>query len=372
VRVLHITPSVARSDGGPAEVIRGLIPALHRLGVEADVLTTNKGLAASDEDLVSADWVRHVPSVGPSSVTFAPGFAAAMSDGLARYDLIHVHGFQSYPGTMAMRIARRAGIPYVIEPHGALDSYHWRVNTLRKRAWLKIADARNIAGLNGAIYSSSLEAEQALAVLPRIRAFRMNLAVDEQLFAIGRPIKHPGPATLVYLGRLTKKKRVDLVVRAMAEPALRRREVRLLIAGGPDGTIQDPVALAREIGVHERVTMLGPVDSTRRRDLLRECDVFVLPSEDESFGVAVAEAMASGARVVTSEHVGIAAGALKDRALKVARNDPASIAQAIVDALDDSELPKRARSHAEREFRWSFAAKQAQLAYESAQKGGGK
>ncbi|MDF2664799.1 MAG: glycosyltransferase [Microbacterium sp.] len=369
MRVLHVTPSVARSDGGPAEVIRGLLPALHGRGVVADVLTTDKGLAASDDDLTTASWVRHVASTGPTSVTFAPQLASAMSDGLSQYDVVHVHGFQSYPGTMAMRIARRAGIPYLIEPHGALDLYHWRENALRKRAWLRIADAKNVAGLSGAIYSSELEKQQALAVLPDIRAFHMNLAVDEQLFAIDKTTKNDGPAKILYLGRLTKKKRVDLVVRALAEAPLRRRGVRLFIAGGSDGTIEDPDALAREIGVGDRVTSLGPVDSARRRDLLAECDVFVLPSEDESFGVAVAEAMAAGARVVTSEHVGIAARARENRALRVARNDPASIAQAVVDALEDTELPGRAREHARREFRWSIAAAQAQHAYETARAG---
>ncbi|WP_158309754.1 glycosyltransferase [Microbacterium testaceum] len=367
--MLHVTPSVARSDGGPAEVIRGLIPALHHRGVAADVLTTDKGLAPSDNDLIVADWVRVVTSAGPSSVTFAPHFASAMSDGLSRYDVVHVHGFQSYPGTMAMRIARRAGIPYLIEPHGALDRYHWNTNVLRKRAWLRIADAKNLAGLSGAIYSSELEAQQALDVLPDTRAFRMNLAVDEQLFAIDRTTKREGPAKIVYLGRLTKKKRVDLVVRALAETPLRERGARLFIAGGSDGTIQDPNALAHEIGVGDQVTSLGPVNSARRRDLLSECDVFVLPSEDESFGVAVAEAMAAGARVVTSQHVGIAAPASENRALKVARNDPASIAQAVVDALEDAELPGRARAHAEREFRWSIAAAQAENAYEIARAG---
>ncbi len=366
MRVLHVTPSVARSDGGPAEVIRGLIPALHRRGVSADVLTTDKGLAPDDDDLITADWVRHVASMGPSSVTFAPRFVSAMSDGLSRYDVVHIHGFQSYPGTMAMRIARRAGIPYLIEPHGALDRYHWKMNALRKRAWLRIADAKNLASLSGAVYSSELEARHALDVLPDTRAFHMNLAVDEQLFSIDRTRKGVGPAKIVYLGRLTKKKRVDLVVRALAEAPLRERGVRLFVAGGSDGTIQDPGALAHEIGVGDFVTSLGQVDSARRRDLLSECDVFVLPSEDESFGVAVAEAMAAGARVVTSQHVGIAAPARENRALKVARNDPASIAQAIVDALEDEGLPERARAHAEREFRWSTAAAQAHHAYETA------
>ncbi|WZH38935.1 MAG: glycosyltransferase [Microbacterium enclense] len=370
MRVLHVTPSVARSDGGPAEVIRGLIPALHHLGVDAEVLTTDKGLAASDQDLVEAPWVRRVSSIGPPSVTFAPAFASAMSDGLGRYDLVHVHGFQSYPGTMAMRIARRSGIPYVIEPHGALDHYHWRTNHRRKRAWLRIADAKNLAGLSGAIYSSDLEAQQALTVLPDTRAFHMNLAVDEQLFSIDRMANGGRPAVILYLGRLTKKKRVDLVVRALAEEPLRNKDLRLLVAGGSDGTIQDPAVLARQLGVDHLVTVLGPVDSSQRRDLLRQCDVFVLPSEDESFGVAVAEAMAAGRRVVTSEHVGIAARAVKSGALRVARDDPASIARVVADALDDMALGARARAYAEREFRWNTAAAQARDAYESARGGG--
>jgi|GEM_PF-2559020 Glycosyltransferase len=365
MKVLHVTPSVARADGGPSEVIRGLIPALHERGMDAHVLTTNKGLSERDTDISEAHWLRHVPSVGSASLTYAPALPALLRKLINDYDVVHIHGFQSFPGTVAMRIARRAGVPYLIEPHGALDDYHWRQNVVRKRIWRLLLDGRNIQHLGGAVYSSGLEVEQARAVLPHTPAFPMPLAVDESLFTLDRDPTPSRPVQIAYLGRITQKKRVDLLVRALAETPLAERDVRLVIAGGSDGTIESPDSLAHALGVQDRVTVLGPVGADQRRRLLKECALFALPSEDESFGMAVAEAMAAGMAVVTSNRVGIAPAAEKQGALLIAENDPRSIAATIRAAIEDPHLGERARAYAGTHFRWSEAAAHAERAYEA-------
>ena len=79
-------------------------------------------------------------------------------------------------------------------------------------------------------------------------------------------------------------------------------DARLILAGdGPEA----PVArqLAEELGVSDRVTFVGVVDTVA--SLLACADLFLLPSETESFGLAALEAMASGVPVITTDVGGL-------------------------------------------------------------------
>jgi glycosyltransferase involved in cell wall biosynthesis len=79
------------------------------------------------------------------------------------------------------------------------------------------------------------------------------------------------------------------------EPALELR-----IAGSPGDAQSRLERLATELGSRHRVSFLGRVSHDEKVRLLRSCAVYLQPSLHEGFGVAAAEAMASGAPVVAS------------------------------------------------------------------------
>jgi glycosyltransferase involved in cell wall biosynthesis len=193
----------------------------------------------------------------------------------------------------------------------------------------------------------------------------MPLGVDETLFALTRTDDSPGRAKILYLGRLAKKKRVDLVIRALAEPPLIDLDVDLIIAGPVgDDLPYDPRDIAIDVGVESRVRFVGSVDAAERRALLAAADVFVIASEDESFGVALAEAMAAGCAPVASKQTGFAAEAAEDGALALAELTPRSVAEATFEALKRREgLAHAAREYASARFRWPEAASALREAY---------
>jgi glycosyltransferase involved in cell wall biosynthesis len=281
---------------------------------------------------------------------------------VADFDIVHIHGLQSYVGTMAMAAARKAGVSYVVEPHGALDRYHWQQGRLRKRLYRHLLDRKNWRNLSGAVYSSDREAFAGQRVLGGVKSYMMPLGVDDGLFALPR---HPkSEPTVAYVGRITRKKRLDLVLAAMNESALTNRGVRLIVAGSSDGTLKvDPVEYVAGHGLEERVDFVGPVDARERARILSQSSAFVLPSEDESYGMAVAEAMAAGLPVVTSAEVGIAPAAASGNAVRVAELTPASLAHELLVSIDDPGLGARARKYAAEQFTWSRAGKMAAEMY---------
>lgn len=363
LRALHVTPSYARRDGGPSEVLRGLLPELKRQGVMVRLVTTDKGVEPSDQDLQEQFPMDVVRARRPFSWTFAPSMVWPLWRALAGADVVHIHSIHTFPTTVAMILSRLRRVPYVIEPHGALDFYHLNQGGTKKRLYTRILDGWGVRGLGGAVYSSRREALEGTATLTA-ESIQMPLGVDETLFDL--PREQSGGATVLYLGRLAKKKRVDLAIRALAETALRERGVELIVAGPlGDDLPYDPVAVARDAGVSDRVRFVGSVGAAERRSLLARSDVFVIPSEDESFGVALAEAMAAGCAAVASAETGFAPEAAEADALVLASLTPAGVAAAIARALAErDELGRRGREYASAHFRWSEAASAIAASYE--------
>ncbi len=145
---------------------------------------------------------------------------------------------------------------------------------------------------------------------------------------------------LVAIGRLFPVKGFDLLLRAFAQAAPRIPDGRLEVWGeGPERASLE--RLARELGLSGSARFMGITD--RPFDVLRNADVFVMPSRAEGFPNALVEAMACGLPVISSDFGGAAREILRDGVdgLLVPREDPSSLAEAMVRLSEDPELRGR-------------------------------
>jgi len=111
----------------------------------------------------------------------------------------------------------------------------------------------------------------------------------------------PDEILLVHLSNFRPVKRPTDTVHILARVNQERRARLLLIGDGPE--MARVLALASELGVRDRVVSVGNQDDVQ--PLLSCCDVFLLPSEEESFGLAALEALACGVPAVTSRVGGL-------------------------------------------------------------------
>ena len=165
--------------------------------------------------------------------------------------------------------------------------------------------------------------------------------------------------TVLYLGRLKRYKRVDLIVRAVAELRARGVAARLLVAGKGDH-LDALRALAAELGVADRVDFLGFVDEARKLDLFRRAWVHALTSPNEGWGISNLEAAACGTPTVSSDAPGLRESVVDGRTgFLVPHGDVATLADRIGVILADPQLRERlgrgARSFAEG-FSWRASA----------------
>jgi glycosyltransferase involved in cell wall biosynthesis len=262
-----------------------------------------------------------------------------------RIDHVHAH-FANQPATAAWVVHRLTGVPFTFTAH-ANDLF-------RTPALLDRKTTEAIAVVAISRYNRTLLHERAPSADVRV----IHCGVDTTRFnpAEHAPEMHPRHIVCV-AGFEPKKGHRDLVA-AFARLATSRADIDLVLAG--DGPERAAIThLAHTLGLTARVTFLGACSTEDVHALLRTASVFVLPAVRDATGrmdgipVALMEAMAAGVPVVTTSVSGIPE--LVDGAgMVVAPADPAAVAQAIAQILDDdasaADVVRRGRARVEQQF----------------------
>lgn len=225
-------------------------------------------------------------------------------------DLLHAHA--CFPGgVIARQLGQEFGLPYVLTEHMSpfpFPAFRRADGRLDARIAPVFADAAAVLAVSPAL----AEAVRAEGLGP---ALIVPNVVDVSRFSL-RKQNLPGaaPWVLLALGSLSAQKGFDLLLRALKKwnPPASEFELRIGGAGPQRAALQ---ALARELGLQDRVRWLGALHPDAVPAVMAQADAFVCSSRHETFGVVLAEAMASGLPVlatrcggpeyVLNEHAGL-------------------------------------------------------------------
>jgi glycosyltransferase involved in cell wall biosynthesis len=382
MRILHVVPTYlpAWRHGGPVLAVHGLCKALAARGHEVTVFTTNvhgEGtLDVSLDEPVRIDGVevQYFAVRPPRRLYFAPSLKQAVRDGIAGFDVVHLHSIFLWPTTAAARTAERAGVPYVLSPRGMLVPEMMRARgRWRKSAWMLLAERRTIERAAALHATSALEAEEAARLdlaLPAV--FVVPNGIDPEPWEGNGTAPAPriqsvleGGPFLLFLGRLSWKKGLDRLIPAMAAVP----GTNLAVAGNDEEGLRPELErLAQQAGVADRVSFLGPVQGADKTALLHRASALVLPSRSENFGNVVLEAWAAGRPVAVTPEVGLADAVRQTEAGIVAEGDPAQLGDALRDLLADVErldaMGRRGTEVVRERFTWPAVAAEMETMYE--------
>ena len=383
MKILHVIPWLAERYGGPAILVPQAVRALIERGHHVEIATTNldgRGrLEVTTGQLV--DWAGapttfHSLSVPAPYVTSWPLLFYLLRSA-KNFDVIHIHYLYRFHGLSAAIAARLAGVPYVIQAHGSLDPWHRRQKARAKDVYHALVEDPIIRGARGILCTSEREQSHIRALGYRKRTWAIPVGIDvHELRRPGarRVLKEAGitadDRVITFLGRISEKKGVPLLVEAFRRVASESPLAHLVIAG-PDeeGIGRQLASTVASAGLSERISFVGPVGGSDKRGLLQRSDVFVLPSADESFGVAVAEALAVGCPVVVSPDVAIEGLVTARGAGIVADRNPDAIADAVVRVLADpvaaASMGTAGRTIVDEHFAWPVVAAQMESMYEA-------
>lgn len=379
MNVLHVIPGLAARTGGPAISVVESSLAVRNCGVETTIFATDLAEAASAPTHTRASPLDLAPGTSeldiqlfparrPYRLAYSPLLSRALGTRVAKYDIVHIHSLYLFPQYAAYREASRNGVPYVVAPCGALDPYLRSRNRTLKAAFDLLWQRRMLHAASAIHYKTNDEARLASDLSLKAPSIIIPNGIRVADFANLPPAdafraKHLRDASgplILFLGRLSHKKGLDILIRAFAAVRERLSEAVLVIAGPDDeGLTARLKDIARSVRAESHVVFAGMLDHGERREALAAADVWALPSHTENFGNAVLEAMAAGRPSIISPAVNIAVDAKAAGAAVVTEPTAHAFADAIIRVLEDekgaAELSARGREFARR-YDWASVA----------------
>lgn len=363
MRILHVTPygGEAWAYGGIPRVVAAVTRGLARRGHQVTICTTDAcdersrlPAIARHEDGVDVRVFRNLSNrLAYHLQFFLPlGLDSYLRDHAHMFDVAHLHACRNMPGVMAARRLTAARVPYVLSPHGTLPIVERRF--VAKRVFDALGGSRVVDGAARLVAVSSAERTQCLdAGCAPSRVVDIPNPVDDAPVGARTRTANQRP-TVLYLGKITPRKRVDLLVRAFAMIAA--PDVALTIAGNDMGAANGVRRLVQDLHLDTRVTWPGLIRGDARFALLAAADVLVYPSEHEVFGLVPLEALLAGTPVIVADDSGcgdiireIGGG------LVVAAGDAHALAGAIDAVLSEPERWRREATAAAAHVRSNFA-----------------
>jgi glycosyltransferase involved in cell wall biosynthesis len=315
MRILHIIATLNPEGGGPIESVRTLL-SYSPMGYTGEVVTL---------DDPEAPYLRTIPfpvhGLGPQTSTF--GYNAKLVPWLKanrhRFDGVVVNGLWQFCG-LATLLAIKGHRPYVVFTHGMLDPYFRHAFPLKHlKKWLYWLPVEYwvLRGAYRVLFTCTAERDLAEKSfwLHRWTPFVVPYgtggpggsveAMRREFLGVYPHLR--GKRFLLFLGRIHPKKGCDLLTSAFAKFAAMDPDLHLVMAG-PDPqnwrqTLEVPLV---EAGCEERVHWVGMVEDDIKWGAFAACEAFILPSHQENFGIAVAEALACGKPALLSDKVNIA------------------------------------------------------------------
>ncbi len=324
--------------GGSGIVATELAERFARLGHEVYLFATERPFRLPKESPVRFIEVPlpYYPVFPAPLYTLSLAGTLESEAGRLGLDLVHTH--YAVPHAAAAYLAFEDRLPLVHTLHGT------DVSLLGMDPAFRLPTARALQkGMTTAVSQAlARQAERAFGVRPRV----IHNAVDPERF-YPRPERkgvyaEEGEFLLVHASNFRPIKRVPDLVRAFAKVRKRAKARLLLLGKGPE--LPEVRRVAKELEVEAWVTFHPP--TPHPEEVLGAADLFLLASEEESFGQAALEALASGVPVVATRVGGVPELISPEVGRLVELGDLEGFAEAVLDLLFHprlQEMKKRAR-----------------------------
>jgi glycosyltransferase involved in cell wall biosynthesis len=379
MRVLNVVSVVsAREGGGNAERTVQLTRALVESGIVCTVMTLDIGEPHAREASMGGARMVVVPCINRRFQVPWPAWLQ-IRNLVAQADVIHLMGYWSLLGAMVQVAARKAGVPYVVCPAGALPLFGR--SQLVKRLFNSICGEQLIRGASGwiAITRAEIPDFEAYGVPPD-RVSVIPNGVVESDFELGPACSPDGrqddPAgqRILFMGRLNPIKGPDLLLEAFGRVALQFPSARLIYAGPDEGMKLALEQRATALGIDDRVQFVGFIGGPAKVAAYRTASLLVVPSRLEAMSIVAVEGGVCGTPVLMTDQCGLT---------DLAEIDPSLIVPASVEGLTEglrfalessehlSELGLRWQSMVLQRFLWRDIGRNFRMLLEQVARQGG-
>ncbi len=223
-----------------------------------------------------------------------------------KLDLLHLHYAIPHASAayFARQILKKTGqdIPFITTLHGTDITLVGKDSTYAPVVTFSINESDAITAVSNSLREETLrsfEIEKAIEVVPNFVDVKRFHQTDKNHFK--QMLAPDGERILVHVSNFRSVKRVHDVVKIFAEVKNEVPAKLLMIGDGPDRqSVED---LARGMNIYGDIRFLGKQEQIS--EILSIADLFLLPSQTESFGLSALEAMACGVPVISTNAGGL-------------------------------------------------------------------
>ncbi len=282
-----ITTNTIQDKTGTYVVLKNIIPYLMEKN-EVTILTNQCDVDIKCDKLVQLSTSKIFPQY-----YFTLGLSKLLHDGFFNdFDIIHAFEYPLYTTDFLTLKKSQFNAPLVISPHGSLSEFNsFPLNYLKKiHNYFMLRYKNRISNYPACsmaekkhLIESGIDENKILVLSLGVKSLKLDFTKR-----VGKNI--------TYIGRLTKTKNVELLIKAFAQ--LDNADAILTIAGPDYGELSMLKNLVQKLKIENKVIFTGWISEKEKIDLLSKTSIFVHPSLEDIFSLSLAETSASGVPVI--------------------------------------------------------------------------
>ncbi len=273
------------------------------------------------------------------------GMNQALRENIKDFDIVHIHEYRSLQAQFTSHHAKKNNVPYIVQARGSVLPFFEKkcLKYCYDFIWgKKILDyAHKVMALTeeeACQYKQMGVIQEKITIIPNgidLIHYR-NLPKKGHLhekYQIPRENK-----IILFFGRIHKIKGINLLLEAYCEVQKTVENATLVIVGPDEGCQKQLKNHAKELSISNKVIFTGPLYGQDKLSAYIDADVYVLPSEYESFSNTVLEAWACGIPVIITDSCALSPMITKEKAGIVVKRDPVELSYAIQRILKENKL----------------------------------
>jgi glycosyltransferase involved in cell wall biosynthesis len=342
MRIVHVAPFYTPIIGGVEEVVRKIAEYTASRGYETHVVTYNRlrnggiGSLPREEEINGVHVIRLKPDLTWSNGTYSSELPQVIRR--LKPDIVHIHVWRHPHVFQVARLRRELKFKAVL--HGHAPFYNLSQSGLVTWIYYKLID------MFGRDYLKAYDIYIALTPYEVNKVKALGFSNNVVIIPNGiHEDKCPynnverKDNMVLYLGRISKSKNIDLLIKAMIYVTKSINNIELIMAGPDERLAQKYVRYAKRSNMKTRY--IGQVSEMEKHRLYLESMVYTLPSLYEGFGLTLLEAGIHGTPSVITGEGGQVYAAPPNKASLWAKPNPKDYANAITTLLMDRELWKK-------------------------------
>jgi glycosyltransferase involved in cell wall biosynthesis len=317
-KILHVISSCNPNTGGPIEGIKQFYKIYKKLNIEVNILSNDNPKYKFLKD----KYLPKVIATGPLPIflkklnNFNPKLLRWLKNNIKKYDFVIIDGIWQFHNYAVYKTAKKFKIPYFVFPHGMLDPWfneNYFFKKIKKIVYWNLIQHRVLQNAKKVLFTTKIESELAKKSFQpyQINCSVLGYGIEGNPFLKSKKNlffkkfkKLEKKRILLYLGRITEKKGLDLLINAFN--SIREKGMHLVIAGNSNNRYAKKLkTLINNLKINKFVTWTGPIYNKLKWDAFKAANLFCLSSHQENFGISIVEALSSGTPVLITNKINI-------------------------------------------------------------------